>query len=59
MVVQPTGVAYSFLMECPIPSTKSETRHRQNREKQRQRGDEQNEKKKNNTLQRKSTYVAR
>ena len=28
MVVQPTGVAYSFLMECPIPSTKSETRNR-------------------------------
>ena len=25
MVVQPTGVAYSFLMECPIPSTKSKT----------------------------------
>ena len=40
MVVQPTGVAYSFLMECPIPSTKSETRHRRNGEKQRQERDE-------------------
>ena len=29
MVVQPTGVAYSFLMECPIPSTESETRNKE------------------------------
>ena len=29
MVVQPTGVAYSFLMECPIPSTKSKSRQRE------------------------------
>ena len=47
MVVQPTGVAYSFLMECPIPSTKSETRHRKNRAKQRPGRDEQKEKKRN------------
>ena len=35
MVVQPTSVVYSFLMECPIPSMKSETRHRKNRAEQR------------------------
>ena len=44
MVVQPTSVAYSFLMECPIPSTKSKTRHRQNREKQKRERDKQKEK---------------
>ena len=59
MVVQPTGVAYSFLMECPIPSMKSEMRHRQIRKKQRPERDEQDEKKKNNALQRKSAYVTR
>ena len=31
MVVQPTGVAYSFLMECPIPSMKSKMRHKEDR----------------------------
>ena len=25
VVVPPTGVAYSFLMECPVPSTRRET----------------------------------
>ena len=50
MVVQPTGVAYSFLMECPIPSTKSKIRCRQNREKQRQERDKPDEKKKKYAL---------
>ena len=47
MVVQPTGVAYSFLMECPIPSMKSEKKQRTN---QRQREAERNRKKKKYTL---------
>ena len=40
MVVQPTGVAYSFLMECPIPSMKSKKkqgasqRHRETERKE-------------------------
>ena len=29
MVVQPTGVAYSFLMECPIPSTRIKLRRKE------------------------------
>ena len=35
MVVQPTGVVYSFLMECPIPSTKSKMKQRRTGTKQR------------------------
>ena len=57
MVVQPTGVVYSFLMECPIPSTKSKTRHREIKETEtREKGIE---KRKEICTQRKSAYIAR
>ena len=54
MVVQPTSVAYSFLMECPIPSTESESRDQRKETETKKLTD----KKKIHT-QRKSTYVAR
>ena len=55
MVVQPTGVAYSFLMECPIPNTKSKTRQRETKT----RKEPGQRKEKEIRTQRKFAYVAR
>ena len=48
MVVQPTSVAYSFLMECPIPSMKSEMRQRR-MERNRDKREMNRKKRKRNT----------
>ena len=50
MVVQPTDVVYSFLMECPIPSTESKMKNKENRLETEKERSEQKERKKKNAL---------